>query len=167
MPASGPSQRLRLVTTRDSSPNAAPAGATGSSAYEAEFLKHLSLVDNLVSFVCQRHKLKDSEADDFRSEVRLQLMGRDYEVFRCFQRRSSLRTYLTIVIQRIYLDYRNHLWGNGGRPPRAEAWFNLALAAEALGDTSRAREIWTKYLALDPSSDWAAEARRHLEKLNR
>ncbi len=52
-------------------------------------------------------------------------------------------------------------------PSRAEAWFNLALAAEALGDPSRARETWAKYLALDASSEWAAEARRHLENLKR
>jgi len=52
-------------------------------------------------------------------------------------------------------------------PSRSEAWFNLALAAEALADTSRAREAWTRYLALDSSSEWAAEARRHMEKLNR
>ncbi|HET7219506.1 MAG TPA: zf-HC2 domain-containing protein [Vicinamibacterales bacterium] len=52
-------------------------------------------------------------------------------------------------------------------PARAEAWFNLALAAEALGDISRARDAWTRYLSLDPSSQWAAEARRHLERVKR
>ena len=52
-------------------------------------------------------------------------------------------------------------------PTRAEAWFNLGLAAEAVADLSRARDAWTRYLALDPSSEWTAEARRHLEKLNR
>lgn len=50
-------------------------------------------------------------------------------------------------------------------PVRADAWFNLALAAEAMGRTARALEAWTVSLALDPSSGWADEARRHLEKL--
>jgi cytochrome c-type biogenesis protein CcmH/NrfG len=47
---------------------------------------------------------------------------------------------------------------------RLEAWFNLGLAAEATGDTTRAREAWSRYLALDPSSPWAAEARARLGK---
>jgi tetratricopeptide (TPR) repeat protein len=52
-------------------------------------------------------------------------------------------------------------------PAGAEAWFNLGLAAEALGHVSRAREAWTRYLVLDPSSEWAAESRRHLAQLTR
>ena len=50
-------------------------------------------------------------------------------------------------------------------PNRAEAWFNLGLAAEAAGDARRARDGWTRYLAIDPSSEWAGEARGHLDKL--
>ena len=50
-------------------------------------------------------------------------------------------------------------------PNVPEAWFNLGLAAEAARRTTRAREAWNRYLILDPSSEWAAEARWHLEKL--
>ena len=52
-------------------------------------------------------------------------------------------------------------------PKRAEAWFNLGLAAEAARQLPRAREAWTHYLVLDPSSEWATEARWHLEKLQK
>ena len=52
-------------------------------------------------------------------------------------------------------------------PKRAEVWFNLGLAAEKAEQLSRAAEAWKTYLVLDPSSDWAAEARRHLEKMKR
>ena len=129
MPASGLSQRLRLVTTRDSRANAASGD---NSAYEAEFLKHLPLVDSIVSFVCQRHKLTRSEAEDFRSDVRLRLVEHDYEVFRRFQQRSSLRTYLTIVIQRLYLDYRNHLWGKWRPSAEARRLGPIAIRLETL-----------------------------------
>jgi CHAT domain-containing protein len=50
-------------------------------------------------------------------------------------------------------------------PDRAEAWFNVALAAEALGLSTRAREAWSRYLALDPSSGWSREATQHLQQL--
>src|SRR5215208_5464467 len=33
------------------------------------------------------------------------------QVRRRFERRSSLPTYVTVVIQRLFLDYRNRLWG--------------------------------------------------------
>jgi tetratricopeptide (TPR) repeat protein len=44
-----------------------------------------------------------------------------------------------------------------------EAWFNLALAREAIGDARRAREAWNQYLSVeDPKSPWRAEAQQHL-----
>jgi tetratricopeptide (TPR) repeat protein len=51
-------------------------------------------------------------------------------------------------------------------PNRAEGWFNLGLAAEATGDLTRARDAWARYLAIDPSSPWAGEARGHAARLN-
>lgn len=52
-------------------------------------------------------------------------------------------------------------------PKCAEAWFNLGLAAGAAKKTARAQEAWKRYLVLDPSSEWASEARWHLEKLQK
>lgn len=42
-----------------------------------------------------------------------------------------------------------------------EALFNRALCLEALGLWRHALETWDAYLRVDPSSGWAAEARRH------
>jgi len=50
-------------------------------------------------------------------------------------------------------------------PKRAEAWFNLGLAAEAARQTVRAEDAWKQYLMLDSSSPWATEARWHLGKV--
>jgi tetratricopeptide (TPR) repeat protein len=50
-------------------------------------------------------------------------------------------------------------------PKRAEAWFNLGLAAEAARQMVRAQEAWKQYLILDSSSEWATEARWHLGKV--
>jgi tetratricopeptide (TPR) repeat protein len=51
-------------------------------------------------------------------------------------------------------------------PAMPEAVFNQALLLQRLGRDSEAAARWRAYLALDPASDWAAEARRHLERLN-
>lgn len=48
-----------------------------------------------------------------------------------------------------------------------EAWFNRALALERLHLVDAARKAWEDYLARDPSSGWAEEARQHLEALPR
>jgi len=50
-------------------------------------------------------------------------------------------------------------------PKLAEAHFNRAVILEHMGITPEAREAWTKYLELDPSSDWAREARARLDAL--
>lgn len=45
-------------------------------------------------------------------------------------------------------------------PGRREALFNRALALTRLRLTAPARDAWDAYLAVDPSSEWAVEARR-------
>jgi len=47
-------------------------------------------------------------------------------------------------------------------PQFAEAAFNRALILERLGLAGEARNAWQHYLALDPDSAWANEARAHL-----
>ncbi|HKC23110.1 MAG TPA: CHAT domain-containing protein, partial [Thermoanaerobaculia bacterium] len=50
-------------------------------------------------------------------------------------------------------------------PKIAEPHFNRALALEALGRGEMAKKAWSDYLERDPSSEWAAEARRRLEAI--
>ncbi|HUR83147.1 MAG TPA: CHAT domain-containing protein [Thermoanaerobaculia bacterium] len=47
----------------------------------------------------------------------------------------------------------------------AEALFNRAVILEGLGLSQQAREAWQRYLEVDPSSPWAAEARARLSHL--
>jgi cytochrome c-type biogenesis protein CcmH/NrfG len=47
-------------------------------------------------------------------------------------------------------------------PDFADAHFNLALTCERLGLAEVARLQWQRYLALEPTGDWAAIAREHL-----
>ncbi len=129
MASNGPSQ-LRLVTTHDPTGSTVAAGDSETRRYEALFLANLDVVESVIRHVCQRHHLTD--ADEFGSEVKLKLIENNYEIFRKFQQRSTLRTYLTVVIQRIYLDYRNHLWGKW-RPSTEARWLgSVAIRLETL-----------------------------------
>jgi tetratricopeptide (TPR) repeat protein len=47
-------------------------------------------------------------------------------------------------------------------PRLAEGWFNRAYALERLASPNEARQAWEDYLKVDPDSEWAAEARRHV-----
>lgn len=50
-------------------------------------------------------------------------------------------------------------------PRMPEALFNRALIVERIGLLDEARRAWEQYLTVDPSSDWAREARTHLDAL--
>jgi RNA polymerase sigma factor (sigma-70 family) len=79
--------------------------------YEALFLSNLPLIDDVTGHVCRRHRLDAADTDDFRSDVHVHFIERNYEVLRRFEGRSSLRTYVTVVIHRLFLDRRNRAWG--------------------------------------------------------
>jgi RNA polymerase sigma factor (sigma-70 family) len=79
----------------------------------------LAEVDRASAYVARRHHLSEDEAEDFASHVRLKMMEDEYAVFSKFQGRSSLRTYLAVVVGRLFLDYRISAWGKWR--PSAEA----------------------------------------------
>jgi RNA polymerase sigma factor (sigma-70 family) len=101
-----------------------PAGELGRHAAslvtdEALFTANLPVIDDVTTQVCRRHRLSAADAEDFRSDVRIHFLDRNCEVLRKFEGRSSLTTYITVVIQRLFLDRRNRLWGKWR--PSAEA----------------------------------------------
>ena len=78
---------------------------------EATFLEALPVIDDVTAQVCRRHRLNATESDDFRSDVRLHFIERNYEVLRKFEGRCALSTYINVVVQRLFLDFRNKQWG--------------------------------------------------------
>jgi RNA polymerase sigma factor for flagellar operon FliA len=85
---------------------------TVQPADTAAFLEsNLPLVNAVVGEVARRHRVRGDALDEFRSLAFLKLVEHDYAVLRRFEGASSLRTYLTVVLQRVLLDYRNREWG--------------------------------------------------------
>ena len=85
--------------------------AEGLPSPEAEFLTNLPLIERVIAFVVHRHHVSAADAEDFASQVKLKLIENDYAVFRKFQNRSSLRTYLSTVVTHFFQDFRNAAWG--------------------------------------------------------
>jgi len=105
--------RVASVNSRRRSASAG-VGSGVSEQDDQLFLKNLPVIDAAVAYVCRRHRLTASEADEFSAEVRLHFIERNYEPLRRFEGRSTLRTYLITVVNHLFLDYRNRLWESGG-----------------------------------------------------
>lgn len=100
--------------------------------YERLFLEQLSTIERVARSVANRHRLPASDRDDFVSLVRLRLIEGDYRVLREFEGRSAFSTYLTIVITRLFLDYRNQRWGRWRASARATRLGPIAELLERL-----------------------------------
>src|SRR5262245_35668875 len=61
--------------------------------------------------VARHHRLSPVDTQDFSQHVQLRFLDRNYDAFSRFSGRSSLKTYLTVVVTRILLDWRNSLYG--------------------------------------------------------
>lgn len=79
--------------------------------YEAVFVNHVKTVRSIVGFIARRRQLTTDEIEEFGAHVNLKLIEDNYAVFRRFKGRSSLRTYLSVVIHRLFLDWRVAQWG--------------------------------------------------------
>jgi DNA-directed RNA polymerase specialized sigma24 family protein len=112
---------------------------------EADFLAALPVIDDVTGQVCRRHRLSAQEGDELRSDVRLHFIERNYEVLRKFEGRCALSTYVNVVVQRVFLDWRNRMWGRWRPSTEARRLGPTALLLERYV----ARDGWTIDQALE------------------
>jgi RNA polymerase sigma factor (sigma-70 family) len=72
---------------------------------------HFDLIQRKLRHLGQRSGLPEIEAEEFRSWALLRLVEDDYRILTSWQGRSSLPTYLTVVLVNLMRDYRIHVWG--------------------------------------------------------
>lgn len=99
------------------------------AAAEALFLEQLETIDRVLAFVGRRNSLQD--VDDFGSWVKLKLIENDYAIIRKFEGRN-FPAYISIVIHRLLLDYRIHLWGKWHTSAEAKRQGAVAIALEVM-----------------------------------
>src|SRR5262245_56729873 len=76
------------------------------SRLEQEFLAHLPFIERAAAYAARSNHLAAQDAEDFASCVKVKLLENDYAVLRKFQGRSSLRTFLSVVIQRELIEFQ-------------------------------------------------------------
>jgi RNA polymerase sigma factor (sigma-70 family) len=96
------------------------------------FLEHHAMIQRVLATVARRRRLSRHGADEFAAFAQLGIIANDYEVLRKFRYRSSLRTFLAVVIHRMYLDYRNAQWGKWRPSTVARRHGELAILLERL-----------------------------------
>jgi RNA polymerase sigma factor for flagellar operon FliA len=109
-----------------------PAVIEGRMTREELFLSELTLIERVVGWVCARRCLRGADAEDFASTVKLRLIENDYEILGRFEGRSALKTYLTAVINRLYIDYQNKRFGKWRPSAEARRLGPVALRLESL-----------------------------------
>lgn len=87
--------------------------------FKARLESNWPLVESVIRWVCQRHALAPEEAEEFKSRASVRLCENGYAILRKFRGGSTLRTYLTTVVGRLFLDWRIEKWGKWR--PSAEA----------------------------------------------
>jgi RNA polymerase sigma factor for flagellar operon FliA len=75
------------------------------------FVDHLPTIERVIGIIARRHGLGSTDADDFASWARTRIIDSDYAVFRKYAGRSSIPTYLGVVLGNLFHDYRNTVWG--------------------------------------------------------
>jgi RNA polymerase sigma factor (sigma-70 family) len=92
----------------------------------------LATLAQVLRQVARRHRLTREDSEDFLQSAHLKLIERDYEVFRRFKGRSSLRTYLVVVCTRLLLDWRVERYGKWRPSMAAIRLGEAAVLAERL-----------------------------------
>lgn len=108
-----------------------PEASTNPSSGEATFLAELPTIERAIRFTCWRASLVGADVEDFGSWVKLKLIENDYTTLRKFEHRCSFAAYIGIVVQRLLLDYRVHLWGKWHASAEAKRMGDFAVAVES------------------------------------
>ena len=99
---------------------------------EQLFLSQLEVIERVIAWVCARRGLRGADAEDFGSFAKHRLIEQDYEVLAKFEGRSSLKTYLAAVINRLYLDFQVQRFGKWRPSAQARQRGPVALRLERL-----------------------------------
>lgn len=88
-----------------------PPDTEGEYDPRAWLERELSTVSEVLDWICTRNGLYGDEADSLRSYAHLRLVEDDYRMIRAYSRRASPRTYLSAVLNNVFLDFRTKRWG--------------------------------------------------------
>ena len=99
---------------------------------ERLFVEHLAVIDRILTILARRHALAPDDAEEFGSWARSRLTDGNYAILRKFGGRSTLPTYLTVVLTNLFRDFRNSEWGRWRPSARSQRLGPVAILLEQL-----------------------------------
>jgi RNA polymerase sigma factor for flagellar operon FliA len=90
------------------------------------------VIERAIRFTARRYRLDFSDQEEFAATVMLRLVENEYAILRAYEERSSFATYISIVVQRMALDYRIHAWGKWHASAEARRLGPMAIELEQL-----------------------------------
>ena len=92
-----------------------PQSAVQTGVTHSLYDSHAALIDDVLAWIARRWGLDDDDAQEFASDARLKLLADDSQVLRQHKGRSTMRTYLSVVLSNHFQDWRRKKEGGGGR----------------------------------------------------
>ncbi len=99
---------------------------------ESLYQQHRALIERIAKSVAHRHHLNPDDCTEFVQIVHVRVFDDDYAILRKFEGRSSISTYLTTVIGRLYNEWRVSEWGKWRPSAEAKRLGNTAITLERL-----------------------------------
>jgi RNA polymerase sigma factor (sigma-70 family) len=99
---------------------------------ESLFVSQLPTIERVIEFVCRRHHLSATDAEDFCSSVKLKFIENNYAILSKFEGRSALSTFLAVTIEHLYLDHQNKHWGKWRPSAAAKRYGPIGILLEQL-----------------------------------
>ncbi len=93
---------------------------------------NLAVIERTVAFACRRYRLTQDDAEEFAAIVNLRLVEDDYSILRKYEGRCSFATFISVVVQRMALDYRVHTWGKWHTSAEAKRLGPIAVQLDLL-----------------------------------
>jgi RNA polymerase sigma factor (sigma-70 family) len=109
-----------------------PARPEAARRAEGFFLAQLAAIERAIRFACHHGGLHDEEANDFASHAKLKMIENDYAVIRKYEARSSFMAFISVVVQRMLLDYRIANWGRWHASTSAQRLGDVGITIEAM-----------------------------------
>lgn len=96
------------------------------------FLAHLAHIERAATHACRRHGFSREDTQELVSAVKVKIIEGDYAVIRKHKGKSTLKTYLTMVVQNFFKDHLDHIWGKWRPSAEAVRLGPLAIQLEKL-----------------------------------
>ena len=116
------------------------------------YITHQPVIERILRFIARRHRCDQDEAKDFAAWARLKLVDNDSAILAAYQGRADMGSYLLVVVQRLFLDYRTSKWGAWRPSAEAKRLGPLAVRLETMmaRDELSFEEAFQSLRARDP-----------------